>query len=234
MLDLMTQSDQVAFGEILKRYKENRPMPYIVCAIPAGSTVVKVEVAGKSMTNTGNVTLSVRMDDPNGPITVLRPNMVLHDAFNYLFVTPDSGTAGEITAWKSARGGREPSDVTGSAVGLQNKYVDENGISWTIQRKYVDVPTNATTDIVAATSGKITRVLSYTEQCGATNQSLYWKSATLGQISATHANAANGGRVCGENRAGHFQTATNEKLQIVAAAGGSTTGVELTYVVMTP
>lgn len=86
-------------------------------------------------------------------------------------------------------------------------------------------------EIVAAVTGAIIRVLSVAMVCGATATNVTFNTKPSGSgtaISPLFANGANGGAILGENLLGWFQTNRGEGLTVTTAAG-STTGILVIY-----
>lgn len=102
-------------------------------------------------------------------------------------------------------------------------------------RTFANVSASQTdSSLVAAISGKIIRVVAFVSQAGGTATNLTFNSKGGGAgtaISMTFQNGANSGEVAPENIQGWFQTNVGEGLTVTTGAG-STTGVQVTYVVV--
>lgn len=81
--------------------------------------------------------------------------------------------------------------------------------------------------VAAAGAGIMIRVLSIVVINGATSNSVKFQSGTT-DITCLFAYAGNGGMVLDHNKAGHFQTAANEALNI-NLSGASAVGYQLNY-----
>jgi hypothetical protein len=95
----------------------------------------------------------------------------------------------------------------------------------------------ATTDgvIVAAQAGMKIRVLAVAVQTGSTATTVVFNSKGSGAgtaISMTFQNGANGGAVLPYNAAGWFETNRGEALTVTTGATGSTTGIQIVYVLV--
>ncbi len=104
---------------------------------------------------------------------------------------------------------------------LSGLVVDENGISRTVQRSFVNASSSGNTQVVAARGAGIRiRVLAfYAVSAGACT--VKFQSATT-DIAPGTSFAANGGIVVPLNHNGWFQTAANEALNINLSASVAT------------
>lgn len=106
-----------------------------------------------------------------------------------------------------------------------------------VKRAFANVAASQTdSEIVAAVAGKVIRVLSVTCIAGATDTDITFNSKPAGAgvaISPLFANVANGGEHLPFNIHGHFQTASGEGLTVTTGAG-STTGVLISYIEVSP
>lgn len=113
------------------------------------------------------------------------------------------------------------------------KYFTEAGGLISVKRALANVSASQTdSSIIAAVSGKKIRVLAVVMVAGgtATNATFNTKPSGSGTaISPLFANGANGGAVLPFNRAGWFETGTNEGLTVTTGSG-SATGILVIYV----
>jgi hypothetical protein len=143
--------------------------------------------------------------------------------------TPPDGAWGQVVYVGNPSGGGGGSPTT-----VNTAYVDENGNTLTVMRTFANVASGVTaSSMIAAVSGKIIRVLSVYALCGGTATTLTFNSNSAA-ISALLANAANGGEVLPYHPQGWFETAEDQALTVTTSAEGSTTGVGITYVLVSP
>ena len=121
-----------------------------------------------------------------------------------------------------------PSQATPSVSGAPSSVV---------KRAFANVAASQTdSSIVAAVTGKKIRVLAFYAVAGgtATNLTFNTKPGGAGSaISPAFANGVNGGEVLGPNEYGWFETNSGEGLTVTTGAG-STTGIGVVYVEVTP
>ena len=103
-----------------------------------------------------------------------------------------------------------------------------NQVDLGIKRAFANVAAGSTAaSVVAATTNKKIRVLSYHCQAGATATTLVFESNGVA-ISSTKDNVARGGAVGNFNPAGWFETVKGEALTVTTGAG-STIGIDVVY-----
>lgn len=112
---------------------------------------------------------------------------------------------------------------------LTGKIILPNGQPVQVRRAFDDCASNATTELLAAVSDKVFRVLSLIMLHGGTAGTVTFKSASTA-ISPVFSNAANGGVVLPFNQHGWFQTnAINEALN-VTVSNSSACSVIIQYI----
>lgn len=118
--------------------------------------------------------------------------------------------------------------ITGPVTTVTGKLVDENGVTRTVNRAFVNAANSGNTELVAAQGGSLRiRVLSLTiVTLLAVN--IKFQSATT-DVFCTMPFGATGGVAIPYNPNGLFQTSANEALSINLSAGVMTVGCNVTW-----
>ena len=113
---------------------------------------------------------------------------------------------------------------------LATDSIMDNLTALTPKYAWVDAAAGGDTDVVALVSSKKIRVLAAYAVTGATATAVYFKTKATGtHLTATFANAANGGEILPFCPVGWFQTLSGEALTVTLGAG-SATGIGVVYV----